>query len=255
MQRYTIKLAYNGTNYHGWQVQDNAHSVQAEINQKLSLLLHEKINIVGCGRTDTGVHASEFYAHFEVEKLRFSEIDLKYKLNNFLPADIAIYDIFKVNHDFHTRFTAISRTYSYYISLVKNPFNYKTSYFINVKLDVDAMNEACLFLYDHTDFTSFSKLHTQTATNNCVIKHAAFKITEDGLVFTIKADRFLRNMVRAIVGTLIEIGKGKIKPDDINAIIKMKDRRGAGYSVPANGLFLEKVEYPKSDKLEMTNNK
>ncbi len=249
MQRYTIKLAYNGTNYHGWQIQDNAHSVQAEINQKLSLLLHEKINIVGCGRTDAGVHASEFYAHFEVEKLRFNEIDLKYKLNNFLPADIAIFDIYKVNPDFHTRFSAISRTYSYYISLVKNPFSYKTSYFLNVKLDVDAMNEACLFLYNHTDFTSFSKLHTQTATNNCVIKYAAFKITDDGLVFTIKADRFLRNMVRAIVGTLIEIGKGKIKPDDINAIIKMKDRREAGYSVPANGLFLEKVEYPENKLL------
>jgi len=245
MQRYFIKLAYNGANYHGWQMQDNAHTVQAEISDKLSLLLNEKIAIVGCGRTDTGVHASEFFAHFEVIELKFSEKDLIYKLNNFLPADIVIFDIYKVNPDFHTRFSAVSRTYKYYISLVKNPFGEKTSYYCIGDLDIEAMKKACLFLFDHKDFTSFSKLHTQTATNNCDIRFAQFDMVGDELVFTIKADRFLRNMVRAIVGTLIEIGKGKIEYYEMNNIIKAKDRRRAGFSVPAHGLFLEKVEYPK----------
>ena len=249
MQRYFIKLAYNGTNYHGWQMQDNAHTVQAEITKKLSLMLHEDVSIVGCGRTDTGVHASDFYAHFEVNELRFSETDLVYKLNNFLPSDIVIYDIYKVAPDFHTRFSATSRTYRYYISLVKDPFREKTSYRFVGKLDVESMNKACLFLYEYTDFTSFSKLHTQTATNNCNIQLAQFEMINNQLVFAITADRFLRNMVRAIVGTLVEIGKGKMKPEEIKTIIEAKDRGKAGFSVPACGLFLERVNYPSFDMM------
>ena len=249
MQRYFIKLAYNGTNYHGWQMQDNAHSLQSEITEKLSLLIHEKVSIVGCGRTDTGVHASEFYAHFEVVELRFTEKDLVHKLNSFLPSDIVIYDIYKVAPDLHARFSAVSRTYRYYISLIKDPFNEKTSYFYFGNLNIDAMNKASSYLSNHTDFTSFSKLHTQTATNNCDIQHAKFEFINNKLVFTITADRFLRNMVRAIVGTLVEIGKGKLIPEDINRIIEAKDRNGAGFSVPAHGLFLEGIVYPELIKM------
>ncbi len=244
MQRYFIKLAYNGANYHGWQLQDNAHSVQAEITEKISLLLKEKVNLVGCGRTDAGVHAREFYTHFELPELKIEEKDLVYKLNNFLPSDIVIHNIYRVTADLHSRFSATSRTYSYYISLIKDPFNENTCYYYNGSLDIEAMNKACSYLYDHTDFTSFSKLHTQTATNNCVIEQAKFEIIKDELVFTITADRFLRNMVRAIVGTLIEIGKSKMKAEEINRIIEAKDRSMAGYSVPAHGLFLERVAYP-----------
>ncbi|MBC8319735.1 MAG: tRNA pseudouridine(38-40) synthase TruA [Bacteroidetes bacterium] len=244
MQRYFIKLAYNGANYHGWQIQENAHSVQVEIIEKLSVLLNENVSIIGCGRTDTGVHAREFYAHFDVNELKLNTKDLAYKLNNFLPADIAIHNIYRVTPDMHSRFSAVSRTYSYYISLIKNPFSEKTSYYYNCDLDIEAMNKASNFLLDHNDFTSFSKLHTQTATNNCVIQLARFEKINNELVFTITADRFLRNMVRAIVGTLLEIGKGKLESDDINKIIEAKDRSKAGFSVPAHGLFLERIEYP-----------
>lgn len=244
MQRYFIKLAYSGTNYHGWQMQDNAHTVQSEITEKLSLLLQEKVSIVGCGRTDTGVHARVFFAHFEVNELPFEKKDVIFKLNSFLPSDIVIYDLYKVSPDFHSRFSAISRTYRYYISLVKDPFNEKNSYYYNGFLDIESMNIACSYLLNHSDFTSFSKLHTQTTTNNCVIKLAKIERINNMLVFTITADRFLRNMVRAIVGTLIEIGKGKLNAKDINNIIEAKDRNVAGFSVPAHGLFLEKVTYP-----------
>ena len=248
MHRYFIKLAYNGANYHGWQMQDNAHSVQAEVTEKLSLLLKEDVNILGCGRTDTGVHAHEFYAHFELAELKFEPQDLVFKLNSFLPNDIVIYSIYKVPSDLHSRFSAVSRTYKYYISLVKNPFSEKMSYYFNGELDVEAMNKACSYLLDHTDFTSFSKLHTQTATNNCDVQLAKFETVNNELIFTITADRFLRNMVRAIVGTLVEIGKGKMEANEINKIIEAKDRGRAGFSVPAHGLFLDRVEYPEPDK-------
>ena len=219
------------------------HIRQAEITDKLSLLLKEKISIVGCGRTDTGVHAREFYAHFEILELRLDEKDLVYKLNNFLPSDIVIFDIYKVAPDMHCRFSAISRIYKYYISLNKNPFNENTSYFFNGELDIAAMRKACDSLYDYTDFTSFSKLHTQTTTNNCNIQFVEIELDNNDIVFTIRANRFLRNMVRAIMGTLVEIGKGKIKAVEINDIVKAKDRSQAGFSVPAHGLFLERVVY------------
>ena len=214
MQRYVIKLAYNGFNYHGWQMQDNAHSVQAEISEKLTLLLNENISIVGCGRTDTGVHAREFFAHFEIEELKFSEKDLMYKLNNFLPIDIVIYNIYQVPDDFHTRFSAISRTYRYYISTVKNPFSNNTCFHFFGNLDIAAMNKACNFLFEYKDFTSFSKLHTQTATNNCKIEQAVLEFNNNEFVFTITADRFLRNIVRVTMGTLLEIGTENLKSQE-----------------------------------------
>ena len=245
MKRYFIKLAYDGTGYHGWQVQKNAHTVQAELEQKIGLMLKQPVAITGCGRTDTGVHASEYYAHFEVDNLRFTEKDFVFKLNRFLPNDIAVYDVFKVDADMHARFSALSRTYKYYINQIKDPFNRQFSYFYNGPLDIERMNIAAALLMQFNDFTSFSKLHTQTATNLCSISEATWKYFEQGkLVFTITADRFLRNMVRAIVGTLLEIGKGKMPPETIADIIEAKNRAEAGFSVSAKGLFLTEVKYP-----------
>ncbi len=243
--RYFIKLAYDGSGYHGWQVQENAHTVQAEIEKKLSLMLGEQISVTGCGRTDTGVHAREFYAHFDLTKpLPFKPKDLVFKLNRFFDETIAVYDIFPVADDMHARFSAVSRTYKYYINTIKNPFITKYSYFHPLPLDVEAMNRAADYLLEYEDFTSFSKLHTQTATNICRIHEANWEKKQNGdLIFTITADRFLRNMVRAIVGTLLEIGKGKMKPEAIKEIIEAKDRGKAGFSAPAHGLFLEKIVY------------
>jgi len=247
MYRYFIKLAYKGTHYHGWQIQDNAHTVQEELNTKISLMLGETVSLVGCGRTDTGVHAREFYAHFEISKELNDLQDLAFRLNGFLPDDIVIYEIFKVSSELHARFDAKSRTYKYYISRVKNPFLTGQSFYYHGKLDIANMNAACKILFEHTDFTSFSKLHTQTKTNNCKILEARWEEIGQELVFTIRADRFLRNMVRAIVGTMIEIGSGKLGVEDMKRVIEAKDRSGAGFSVPAEGLFLEKVvfDFPK----------
>jgi tRNA pseudouridine38-40 synthase len=246
MPRYLLKLAYNGTAYHGWQIQVGAHTVQAEINEKLSLLLGEDINVTGCGRTDTGVHAREFYAHFDIsvkaEKI-LKTMDTVYRLNSFLPPDIAVYSIKKVNDDFNARFDAKSRTYKYYISRRKNPFLQNTSYLYTGKLNIAVMQKGAEILLEYDDFTSFSKLHTQTKTNICKIFSAEWQQNDDLLIFTIAADRFLRNMVRAVVGTLLELGKEKINLDDLRTIIEAKDRNRAGFSVPAQGLFLEKVEY------------
>lgn len=238
-----MKLAYNGQNYHGWQIQDNAHTIQAEITSKLSTILGVNVPLTGCGRTDTGVHAREFYAHFDIKNSLNESVNLVHKLNSFLPYDIVIKDISQVSNDFNARFDAKSRTYSYYITTIKNPFKENTTYYYNGRLNLDEMNKASAFLLKHTDFTSFSKLHTQTATNNCKIYFANFERVGDEIIFTIKADRFLRNMVRAIVGTLLEVGKGKLMASDVNSIIEAKSRQQAGFSVPAKGLFLEKVEY------------
>ena len=245
MIRYFLKLAYRGTTYHGWQVQENAHTVQAELNVKISILTGEKINVVGCGRTDTGVHAREFYAHFEVEKpLSWEPADFIFKLNRFLPKDIAVSEIRQVPGDWHARFSAVSRTYRYYILQTKDPFQQDLSLEYTGALNLEAMQEAASYLKNYTDFTSFSKLHTQTATNNCTIKEAFWIKDGNTLIFTITADRFLRNMVRAIVGTLLEIGKGKIPASAMKQIVEARDRGKAGFSVPARGLFLEKIVYP-----------
>lgn len=244
MNRYFIRLSYAGTNYHGWQMQQNAHTIQAELTEKLSMILGDETHVLGCGRTDTGVHAREFYAHFEAKKIPFIEIDLAFKLNRFLPTDISIDKVFKVEPDMHARFSAISRTYKYYIARRKTPFHPHLSYFYDASLDLTDMQKAADMLMNYEDFTSFSKLHTQTATNNCNIKKARWELVGEMLVFTITADRFLRNMVRAIVGTLLEIGKGRLKVEDMQEIIEAKDRSRAGFSVPAQGLFLERIIYP-----------
>jgi len=243
VQRYFLQLSYKGSRYFGWQRQPNAISVQDVIEKTLSTVLREDIAVVGAGRTDTGVHASFYVLHFDVSNEIQEPEKLVYHLNRFLPGDIAIQKIKKVNNDFHARFSAASRTYKYFISTVKDPFNTETCYQFTIPLDVEKMNEAAKTLFEYTDFTSFAKLHTDVKTNNCKIFQAEWERNDNKLVFTIKADRFLRNMVRAIVGTLLEIGKGKITGDDFRSIIEMKNRGAAGTSAPPQGLFLVDIGY------------
>lgn len=240
--RYFIQLAYNGSPFFGWQIQPNLTTVQGVIENALHLLLREEISVTGCGRTDTGVHAKQFFAHFETEQNIDSQ-NLTDKLNNFLPKEIAIEQIFSVANDMHARFSAISRTYKYYISTSKEPFNFHFSFRVYQKLDIEKMNQAADLLLHTEDFTSFSKLHTQVNNNICHVSEARWQNENAQLVFTITADRFLRNMVRAIVGTLLEVGKGKLTPLEFQQIINQKDRGKAGTSVPAHALFLENVRY------------
>ncbi len=249
MPRYFLKMAFRGTAYHGWQQQENAHTVQAEMNEKIGTLCGERVNVVGCGRTDTGVHAREFYLHFDLSKpLPFSENDFVYKINRFLPGDIVVFGAWEVPPEAHARFDAVSRTYRYYIALQKDPFLEGLVMPFYGRLNVQAMQEAAGYLLEYTDFTSFSKLHTQTVTNICHVSQAGWEQKENLLIFTISADRFLRNMVRAIVGTLLETGRGRMEPAGIKQIIEAHNRSSAGFSVPAEGLFLEKIRYP--DNLE-----
>lgn len=240
--RFFIELSYKGTNYHGWQEQPNAKTVQAEINRALSTILNTNIEVIGAGRTDTGVHANQMFAHFDCD-IDFDIQNLMFKLNSFLASDIAIKDIFKVKEDANCRFDALSRTYQYHIIQKKDPFN-KTAYFLQNDLDIKAMNEACKYIIGKQDFTSFSKVNTQTFTNNCDVMFAQWEVVNTNLIFTIKADRFLRNMVRAIVGTLLDVGFGKIIAADVAKIIAAKDRSKSGVSVPAHALFLTEVKYP-----------
>ena len=246
MRRYFIKLSYKGTHYCGWQVQENAVTVQQKLNEVLSVLLQKPIDTVGCGRTDTGVHATHFYAHFDAEVSFESQEELLYRMNKILPKDIAVLDIIPVTENAHARFDAIKRTYKYYISKTKNPFLQDTAWYFTQDLDLKAMNAAAQQLFKYTDFSAFSKSNTQTKTNNCKIYEAEWTLLDDNLIFTICADRFLRNMVRAIVGTLIEVGTAKITIDQFCKIIEAKDRTKAGQSAPAEGLFLEKIEYPRT---------
>ncbi len=243
--RYFMHLAYNGTPYHGWQIQPNADSVQQTLEYALGKLSGEELNIVGCGRTDTGVHAKDFYAHFDTQQ-QFDEAQLKqltFKLNAFLPEEILIFGIFPVADDLHARFSATARTYQYHVSEQKQPFGKDFTHRVYVPLDENLMNTAAAMLLGEHDFTSFSKLHTQTATNICNVTYAHWERTGDELVFTIKANRFLRNMVRAIAGTLIDVGRGKTTLNDLQRIIDSKDRCSAGTSLPAKALFLTEVEY------------
>jgi tRNA pseudouridine38-40 synthase len=239
--RFFIELSYKGTNYHGWQMQPNANSVQSEINNALSTLLNTKIEVMGAGRTDTGVHAKQMFSHFDYHQ-DFDGLELVSNLNSFLPKDITIHNINVVADDANCRFDALSRTYHYHIIQQKNPFN-TMAYLLYRNLDVDAMNSACKHLLGKQDFTSFSKVNTQTFTNNCNVILANWEQKEGELIFSIKADRFLRNMVRAIVGTLLAVGEGKIKPEKVKEIIAKKDRGDAGTSVPAHALFLSNIEY------------
>lgn len=244
--RYFIKLAYKGTNYHGWQVQPNAITVQELLNKSFSTIFRSPLEIVGAGRTDTGVHAEEFFAHVDIEN-EFNANEIIFKLNGLLPADIVVYDIFKTIEDAHARFDATSRSYEYRIFLGKNPFLTETAWqLITTKLAVEKMNEAAEILKTHTNFKCFSRSNSDVRTYNCNVMQAVWKQTDQLLVFHITADRFLRNMVRAIVGTLIEIGKGKMTLAEFTQVIESENRCNAGPSAPAQGLFLTQVTYPKT---------
>ncbi len=242
--RYFIELSYNGASFHGWQIQPNAVSVQETVEKALSVLLRESVTIMGAGRTDTGVHAKYIAAHFDTD-IDFDSINLVYKLNSFLPETIAIKNIFKVKPEAHARFDAISRAYEYRIVTQKNPFETHSAYYIKGKLDIDTMNIAAKQLLKYTNFKCFSKSKTDVKTYNCELFYAYWEQQEEVLVFKISANRFLRNMVRAIVGTLVEVGQGKLKLADIDRILASENRGEAGYSVPAKGLYLTEVTYPK----------
>ena len=245
-------MAYKGTNYHGWQYQPGVVSVQETINKSLSILLKTNIDIVGAGRTDTGVHAKQMFAHFDSE-VELKENQLIQKLNSFLPNDIAVNALIKVTDEAHARFDATKRTYQYHIHTAKDVFEKEGSYFFQTPLDIKKMNAACKILFKHSDFECFSKVNTDVKTFNCVIFEANWKLIKtkksmrnkgvNKLVFTISADRFLRNMVRAIVGTMLNIGAGKINIEDFERIIESKDRSQAGFSVPAHALYLTKIDY------------
>lgn len=248
MPRFFLKLQYHGSHYHGWQTQHNALGVQTVIEKCLTFKLKEKIALTGCGRTDTGVHARIYFAHFDTVTSAETVLSdqFLFQLNNCLPNDIVANALFEVHEQANARFDAVSRTYHYYLSLQRDPFLNDQSYYVFGDLDVERMQACANLLLEYEDFTSFSKLHSQTKTNFCQVYEAQFSPWEKGLVFKIKADRFLRNMVRAITGTLIEVGKHKINEDDFRQIILAKDRSKAGFSVPAHGLFLENIEYPES---------
>lgn len=247
MFRYFIQLAYSGTRFHGWQIQPNALTVQEEVNKAATVLTGETVNVVGAGRTDTGVHASFFVAHFDLETQLDEPEKLGFKMNAFLSPDIRVDQVFEVDSELHARFSALSRTYHYYISRRKELFRHEFTAYFPHQLDVNKMNEAANVLMDYSDFTSFSKLHTDVKTNNCKVSEAFFTITDEGvLVFKIVADRFLRNMVRAVVGTLLEVGKGKLTIEGFRKVIEEKNRSIAGASVMAKGLFLSNICYPDS---------
>ena len=246
--RYFIELSYNGSAYHGWQNQPNALSVQEVTEKALSTLLKTSISIMGAGRTDTGVHAKQMFAHFDYEN-DLDATDLVFKLNSFLPKDVVIHDIFKVKEEAHSRFNAISRTYLYRIALKKNAFTNNDTFYVRQTLDIENMMEATKILFQYKDFQCFSKSNTDVKTYHCNIMKAEWILVNNELQFTIKADRFLRNMVRAIVGTLINIGLGKIAVDDLHTIIKSKNRSEAGFSVPAHALYLTAVQYPNDIKI------
>lgn len=240
--RYFIEFSYNGKNYFGYQIQPKDISVQEELEKALSTILRESIKTVGAGRTDTGVHAKKMFAHFETEQDLSDH--LSHKMNSFLPSDISIKRIFPVKDDFHARFDATFRTYEYYISLEKNPFTQDSAWqHWRKPLDINKMNEACKILFEYEDFTSFAKLHTDNKTNLCKIYKAEWEQNGSELKFTVSANRFLRNMVRAIVGTMVEVGSGKIQPEDLRKVIENKNRDSAGTSAPAHGLFLVDVGY------------
>ena len=244
MPRFFVTLSYNGKNYVGWQIQPNGMSVQQKLQEAISTILRGEVDIVGAGRTDSGVHARNMVAHFDWESDPFDKKELVQKLNNFLPRDISILNIKEVKSDAHARFSAISRTYSYYITSSKDPFLHELTHRIFFDPDIEKMNALGEILKEYDDFTSFSKLHTDVKTNICKVEFAKWEQVGDHYVFTIKADRFLRNMVRAIVGTLLEAGRGRLDERGLRRIINAKNRQVAGDSVPGHALYLEEIIYP-----------
>lgn len=247
MPRYFIELSYDGTAYHGWQLQPNAISVQEVINNALHILIRDEVvSVVGAGRTDTGVHAEYFVAHFDVANRISDEERMLFKLNAILPPDVAVHSLQEVDPQLHARFSAKSRTYYYRVALRKQPFGRNVAYQPIFPLDFCAMNRAAAILTEYTDFTSFSRLHTDTKTNDCTMMKAEWLQTDEwNWTFVIKANRFLRNMVRAIVGTLFDVGRGKISEADFRRIIEEKNRCRAGSSAPPQGLSLVDIEYPE----------
>lgn len=243
-QRYFFELSYSGKAYAGWQIQPRVNTVQKTIQNGISKLFSNRsINVVGCGRTDTGVHATKYYLHVDLPN-RFENDQLRYKLNKILPSDIAIHNVIQVKPDAHARFDAISRTYIYKINTFKNPFLNDLSWFHPVPLDLNKMNAAALHLLGKKDFTSFSRLHTDVRTNICEVTVAYWEELENGdLIFKISANRFLRNMVRAVVGTLVDVGRGKTTSNSVKEILLVKNRSAAGTSAPAHGLYLSDVSY------------
>ena len=242
-QRYFIELAYDGSNYHGWQVQPNALTVQEVLDNALTTVLRQPIATTGCGRTDTGVHARQYFAHFDCLALGNGHLALVNSLNGVLPSEIGIKRVIEVHADAHARFDATLRSYEYHIHFGKDPFKVNRSWELRDRPDIGLMNTAAQILLAYTDFSCFSKSNTQTFTNNCKISRAEWVENDNGLVFHISADRFLRNMVRAIVGTLMAIGRKEIAPEGIREIIASKNRSNAGTSVPACGLYLTEVKY------------
>ncbi len=242
--RYFIELSFKGTNYFGWQIQPDAPTVQEKLNSSLSLLLREKIEVVGAGRTDSGVHAKLMIAHFDTNSTESIDT-LNYRLNSLLPDDIVVHRIYHVQSDAHARFDAESRSYIYKICLGRDPFELETSWQIhNRDFDIDLMNQACKVLLKHRDFKAFSKSKTDVKTYECIIFDAKWVLEENQLTFNISANRFLRNMVRAIVGTMLEVGTGDLNIADFENVILSRNRSNAGKSVPARGLYLSNIIYP-----------
>jgi len=245
-KRYFLYFSYKGTAYHGWQMQPNGISVQEVLTKALSTILRIELELIGAGRTDAGVHAKLMVAHFDLETKLPTNFDLAAKLNSFLPNDIAVFKIVEVQPDAHARFDATARRYEYHVITAKDTFRNELATRLNHQLNFEAMNEAAQTLKEYRDFTSFSKLHTDAMTNNCNISHVGWTKQGDEWVFTIQADRFLRNMVRAIVGTLLEVGRGKMTIDGFRKVIESENRCKAGTSVPAHGLYLVDIKYPES---------
>lgn len=244
--RYFIEFSYKGTAYHGWQRQPNAMSVQQQLEDAFSMLLGHQTIIVGAGRTDTGVHAKQMFAHVNLDLPLDQVKQLVYRLNKFLPHDIAIIDMHSVREDAHARFDATSRSYSYHMVQHKNPFAHEWAYTFTSTLDFEAMNAAAALLLTHTNFKCFSRSKTDVKTYDCNVTEAIWKQVDSSWVFYISANRFLRNMVRAIVGTLLDVGTGKTNLEDFQNILNSSDRTKAGSSAPAHGLFLTKVHYPNT---------
>jgi len=244
MYRYFMHMAYDGTAYRGWQTQPGGKTVQQAVEHALSALIGEDISVTGAGRTDTGVHASFFVAHFDTGIALEDQMEhLVFRLNRFLPEDIVVYRLHQVPGDMHARFSATSRTYHYHISTVKPLYTRNYTHYVYGPLNVEEIARCCEIIMETTDFTSFSKLHTDVKNNHCRIMEAAWKKVDNGYLFEIRADRFLRNMVRSIVGTLLDVGQGKIDREDFRQIVNAKDRSAAGMSAPAKGLFLVDVTY------------
>lgn len=242
MQRYFLEVTYKGSRYAGFQIQENANTVQSEIHRAMHILFKKDILLTGSSRTDAGVHALQNFFHFDTE-LNITERYL-YNLNAILPKDISVSNIMPVHAEAHCRFDAVSREYSYHLYHKKNPFLEDRAYYFPYKMDVDKMQQAARILFDYADFTSFSKRNTQVKNFRCHILRSDWEVREDQLIYHVQANRFLRGMVRGLTGTMLLIGRGTVDLDEFRAIINSKDCSRANFAVPGHGLFLEKVHYP-----------